>query len=117
MPDPVFRQSLAGKWSTGITLPGQATLAGGKRTFTLDGRAKDYLVQFYIAGRRADIQSVYINNANVYFYGGPRGNLRRMTLNPWLPWDGENEIELKPYYDEPMDINAVELRYYRADQL
>ncbi len=40
-----------------------------------------------------------------------------MTLNPWLHWDGENEIELKPYYDEPMDINAVELRYYRPDQL
>ena len=116
VPDPVFTQSLAGQWSTG-TLPGRATLTGAKRTFTLDRRAKDFLVQFYIDGRRADVQSVFINNTNVYFYGGPRGNHRRMTLNPWLDFSGENEIELKPYYDEPMDIDTVELRYYRPEQL
>ncbi|MEE8450571.1 MAG: hypothetical protein V3R99_01615, partial [Thermoguttaceae bacterium] len=51
VPDPVFTQSAAGQWSTGITLPGQATLTGAKRTFRLDPRAKDYLVQFYIDGK------------------------------------------------------------------
>ena len=40
-----------------------------------------------------------------------------MTLNPWLKWGEANELELIPYYGEPMDITTVELRYYRPDQL
>lgn len=86
-------------------------------SFVPDSRGKDYLVQVYIGGPRADIQSVYINNQNVYFYSGPRGRHRRMTLNPWLKWGEKNEIEINPYYKDPMDIAAVELRFYRPDQL
>jgi len=117
VPEPAFRQSLAGSWGPGITLPGQASLTGAKRSFVPDPHGREYLATLYIDGKRADIQSVYINNANVYFYGGPRGHHRRMTINPWLKWGEENELELIPYYGDPMDITTVELRYYRPDQL
>jgi len=40
---------------------------------------------------------------------------KTVALNPWLKWGEENELELKPYYNDAMDISSVELRFYRPD--
>ena len=109
VPDPVFTQSLAGEWSPG-TLPGRATLTGASGlSFSIRAGKTTWCSSTSTVNAPTSRACTSTTRTSIST-AVPTAHHRRMTLNPWLDSGGENEIELRPYYNEPMDIESVELR-------
>lgn len=114
LPAPVITQPLAGNWGPGLDLPGSKPLAGACRTFMPDpaGRGKTALL---FADGGALIAGIFING---HWIGrSPWGDHFTMNLTPFIRWNAENEIELRPVYLQPTTVSRIEIRYYDADGL
>jgi len=113
IPDPSFRQSLAGDWN-GVQLPGTTTIPADqiKREFTPDPARKALRAMLYIDTEKNIVDGIYLNGRlmNRDF----AGMHCLVDLTPYLRWDQPNSLTLISMYpSQPTFVKTIEIRYYK----
>ena len=113
IPDPSFRQSLAGDWN-GVQLPGTTTIPADqiKREFTPDPARKALRAMLYIDTEKNIVDGIFLNGRlmNRDF----AGTHCLVDLTPYLRWDQPNSLSLISMYPtHPTFVKTVEIRYYQ----
>lgn len=114
VPDPAARQSLDGDWN-GAHLPGQVKpmIPELVRTFVPDPAMKGRQAMLYVETKVNNIVGIYINGRAMNRDIGGQHFL--LNLTPYIKQGQPNTIQLNPQYNQnPLDMVAVELRYYDA---